>query len=115
MLPITNIALSGLAATELRLSARAQNIANMNTPGYEPLVVHQTSTPYGPSARVSGGGIDDAYTPMSGSFGQIPVENKVNLAAELTDFKMAETSYKAMVAVLKTAGELEDSILEIVT
>jgi len=115
MLPITNIALAGLAATETRLFARAQNIANMNTPGYEPMVVHQTSTPYGPSARLSGGGINGAYLPASGPYTAIPVENKVNLAAELTDFKMAETSYKAMVAVLRTAGEMEDSILEIVT
>ena len=115
MLPIANIALAGLAATETRLSARAQNIVNANTPGYDPLIVQQTSTPQGPVTRVSGGGVSAAYTPTAGSFGQIPIENKVNLAAELTDFKMAETSYKAMAAVLRTAGDLEESILEILT
>lgn len=115
MLPITNIALAGLAATETRLFARAQNIANMNTPGYDPLVVHQTSSSHGPVARLSGGGVDNAYSPISNSSGYMAIENKVNLAAELTDFKMAETSYKAMVAVLRTAGEMEESILEIVT
>ena len=115
MLPITNIALAGLAATETRLGARAQNIANANTPGYDPLIVHQTSTGRGPAVRLSGGGSVEAYAPKTGLFGQLPIENKVNLAAELTDFKAAETSYKAMLAVLRTAGDLEDSTLEILT
>ena len=115
MLPITNIALSGLSAAETRMTARAQNIVNANTPGFEPVRVHQTSTPAGPVVRLEGGGQNTGYPNSPNPVSSVPFGNKVNLAAEVVDFKMAETSYKAGLAVLKSADEMQRSVIEILT
>ena len=115
MLPVTNIALAGLSAAESRLTARAQNIANAATPGYQAAQVHQTSTPVGPVARIEGGFQNSGYPTNNDRLGFVPVQNKVNLAAEIVDFKLAEASYKANLKVLQAADDLQKSTLEILT
>ncbi len=113
---LTNIALSGLGAAQTRLAVRAKNIVNASTPGYEPDQVAQISTNPGAAARVipgRAGGYKQTGSPLGA--GAAPAPNKVNLAAEIVDFKLAETSYKAALAVLKTADDLERSTLEILT
>lgn len=108
---LANIALSGLGAAQTRLAVRAKNIVNASVPGYEPDQVKQVSTASGTAARVipgREGGYKQTGIPFSGA----PAPNRVNLAAEIVDFKLAEASYKAALAVLKTADDLERSTLE---
>ena len=111
---LSNIALSGLGAAQTRLAVRANNIVNASTPGYEPDQVIQTSTVPGTAAQVIPGRAG-GYTPAGTTNGAAPSPNKVNLAAEIVDFQLAEISYKAALAVLKTADDLERSTLEILT
>ena len=110
---LTNIALSSLGAAQTRLTVRAKNIANASTPGYEPDQIVQISSPAGGTTARGIPGRQGNYPQAGGSSGAAPAPNKVNLAAEIVDLKLAETSYKAALAVLKTAGELDRAALEI--
>ncbi len=113
MTEITQFALAGLRTAETRLAVRAKNIVNAYTPGYEPDRFTQISTNAGPVPTVLPGKQLTAYHSGEQSFSEIAVTNKVNLAAEIIDFKLAEISYKASIAVLKTANELDRALLEI--
>ena len=116
MYKIAHTALAGLHAAETRLAVRANNISNAFTPAFEPDQVHQTAVPdQGPFVQVTRGGIPEGYVNPPNGFGFIATGNKVNLAAEMTDFVMAEISYKANLAVLKSASDLEKESIEILT
>lgn len=121
-------ALSGLLAAGKKVEASASNIANVSTVGsldptspdqpYNALTTIQT-------AQESGGvtatnipkepGIVNAYapdSPFANSKGLVGAPN-VDLAAEAVNLKLAEISYKANLATLKTAGEMADDLNKI--
>jgi len=110
---LTNIALSGLNAAQTRLTVRAKNIVNASTPGYAPDQVTQISGAAGGIAARVIPGRQGGYGRADAPVGSASVPNKVNLVAEIVDFKLAETSYKAALAVLKTAGDIDRATLEI--
>lgn len=130
-----NIALTssvaGMNAAADRLAIRAGNVANVLTPGYRASEVVQQSTGSGPvvserlpvdqvTTQASGGA--DAPAPsqqLSLPFGDFPEdrppENRsdVSLEYEMTDMMRAEHAYKASANVVRTVGQMQDTLLDI--
>lgn len=100
---VSNIAVAGLRAAEARFAARAENIANANTQGYNPLTAEQISTAVGPVVRLS----------RQEKLRSADKQPEVDLARELTDLITIKYDYKASVKVLRTADELNGTLLDI--
>lgn len=108
-----SIGLAGLKAAETRVAIRAQNVANMNTPGYAPLSPVQTSTAVGPTvraAKATGARPPAAFMPEGLTPGGAD-----SLAADLVDMRLAAAAYGASVAVIDTSNEMLDTLLDVVT
>lgn len=124
--------LSGLLASTKKLDAASSNIANADTVGkladaqaqsaetgtpYTPLTVSQTAGP--------NGGVQSEIVPRSQPFvpsyapdspfadgnGLVAAPN-VDLAEELVNSKAAEMAYKSNASVLKTANEMQDTLIK---
>lgn len=125
---------AGMQAAQDRLSIRARNVANVQTPGYEAVEVVQEATGSGPvvSERPPAGDpADDVVDASTGTqyplpFGDLPqtsppasppassqAPSDVSLEYELTDMIMAKHAYKASASVVRTVGEMQDSLLDI--
>lgn len=120
-----------MQAASDRLAIRANNVANVQTPGYKASDVVQESTGSGPVVserlpvdQVSGQGAGEAETPVSPEqysfpFGDLPAEleepSDVSLEYELTDMILAENAYKASASVARTVGAMQDTLLDIFT
>ncbi len=122
MLNAIGIALSGLQAASRKVEASASNIANMQTPDYEALTTAQTaqSDQNGNGQGVSSQNIPktQAFTPsyapdspFANSEGYVNTPN-VDLAEEAVNMTLAEVTYKANVAVLKTVDEMTNEMLK---
>lgn len=132
MISAIQIALSGLTAATNRLSASASNIANIQTAGsleegqqapYTPLTTQQTAQT---DNQGNGQGVLSEVVPRDNPFvqaydpdspfadedGIIGIPN-INLAEEAVNIQLAETTYKANIATLKTVEELSDELLRI--
>ena len=94
MLPAT--ALSGMNAAQTRLAASANNIANMNTPGFRRDEV---------SAQAQVGGGVAVGVQKAAAEGADPVR-------DIVDQQMATYEFKANLQVLKTAREMTGSLLD---
>ena len=107
------IGLSGLTAASTRLQVSASNIANINSTsstGFADDLDNLTSK--------------DAYRPKSVrqeplKYGGVkahvvdtPIGTEVSLAHEIVQLKVAEHTYKANAAVIKTAFEVEKTLLD---
>ena len=93
---LSSTALSGMNAAQTRLGAAANNLANMNTPGFRRDEVSAT-----PQA---GGGV-------SVSVGKASTEGP-DLVRDVVDQKMAVLEFKANLQVLKTEREMTGSLLD---
>lgn len=105
-------ALAGLQAAEARIGIRAQNIANVATPGFTPLVPVQSSTPAGPVVRaepVPQGRAPAAYLPP----GLTPASS-ANLAEDIVDLRLAAAAYGSALAVVQAGDALEQELLDVV-
>lgn len=103
---IMNIALSGMNAQTNRLSAVANNIANVDTPGYRRATTGLTA--------LSSGGVEANVTQPASDSNASPDEgSNVDMATELTDMTDAETSFKANAAAFETGASMWDALLAI--
>lgn len=135
---LTN-SLAGMQAAADRVAIRANNIANVSTPGYRAEEVVQKSTPSGPvvssrppldvstQAASTAVAVDDAQSAeaQSSNSETEPVTSEeiqasfysdisdVVLEAELVDMMAAEHAYKASAKVTNTIGQMEDTLLDI--
>mgnify|MGYP001323247146 CR=1 FL=1 len=125
----TSIAVSGLNAASLQLSAAANNIANSQDtasltpqPGdpqpYQPATVTQTATPDGgtqaaqqPVAPASNA-IYDPNSPFADSNGNVASPN-VDLAQQVVNTNTASLSYDANLKVIQTAQQMQGYLLNI--
>jgi flagellar basal-body rod protein FlgC len=130
MINAVPIALSGLTAATTRLGGVAGNLANQRSagplqpkegapPAYEPVVTVQQSAP--------GGGATAAYrpaapatvpsyepdSPLADEDGLV-AEPNVDPAREMTEMLAARQSYEANLRTVRTATEMQDSLLRIV-
>ena len=101
-------ALAGLKAASTQFAARADNIANAQTPNYQRAVPEQVSTPGGPQVTVRREAAPDP------AFSGGPA-NDVRLEEELVAAKLSETAYKAAARVLRAADEINEETLNILT
>jgi flagellar basal-body rod protein FlgC len=136
MSDVIGIAASGMRAASLWLEAAASNIANMHDTGpvsdpaqvlaagggqvYQPVSVAQNAAP--------GGGVTaslqpvqppttlayDPQSPFANLHGQVAVPN-VDLATQLVDMTQAVHSFRANLAVFKTASHMAKTLLDIFT
>ncbi len=112
MIPAFTYGLAGLKAARTSFAARSQNIVNAYTPGYQAAEPIQTATPNGPIVTVN----QPPANQVTGTQPQAPLDllgNNVNLPEEVVGSKLAEISYKASLAVLKTASEIEEETLDL--
>ena len=122
MIQAMQTALAGMHAAQDQLNVAAENIANMNSTGGDsgtayhakraeqytdafgaPVVVVQEKQP--PTLKL--------YAPdlsAANQDGIVEVPN-VNLAEEIVNIKQAEISYRASIAVMKTAAEMQDVLI----
>lgn len=140
-----NIALTssvaGMNAAADRLAIRADNVANVLTPGYRASEVVQQSTGSGPAvserlpvdqvgSQVSGApGASASSQQLSLPFDNLPQDrppeepspeqsspeqpSNVSLEYEMTDMIRAEHAYKASANVVRTVGQMQDTLLDI--
>jgi flagellar hook protein FlgE len=94
---IMNIAMSGMLASTNRLGATAQNVANMDTPGYRRMNAS--------SSTADGGGVITTVTEGGSS--------DVDLGTEMLDMMEAETSYKANASVFEAGADMWDVLMTI--
>lgn len=92
-----NTALSGMTAQTARLSGVADNIANMDTPGYERRVTRLVTQ--------SDGGVQASVIAQDPSrYG--PSGDGIDPAGEITGMLEAEAAYKANAAVFEAGADL---------
>lgn len=114
MASIFDVARSGLAASALRLSTSAHNVANALTPGFQPLAVDAEERPEGGvEARAVAGndpGVESRLDAAALGYG---AASGTDLATELVSQMAAAASYRANLASLRTADELAASLLSV--
>ncbi len=121
-----NIALSGLQAAATRLQVSAANVANLTARGEAPADGGEAEGLFKPGHVVqtatANGGTAAKVRPVEPAHVLIPDPNResgvaavpnVNLANELVQQTIAETSFKANAAVLRTVDEIEETLLNI--
>ena len=131
MINAIQIALSGLFSASKRVEASASNIANMTTagsiddPDNAPYAALTTSSQTISDAKGQAIGVKTdivrknvpfvpAYapdSPFANEDGIIGAPN-VDLAEEAVNLNLAKTAYKASLAVMKTADEMQDELLK---
>lgn len=109
MTTLSNIGIAALRASEARLTVRAENIANANTPGYSPARPELISTPNGPVVRINR---SDKTRPDPASSSEDGI-SQVNLAQEFTDLIAIKYDFKAAVKLLRTQDALNGSLLDV--
>lgn len=113
MIAATSIALAGLQAAETRVSIRAQNIANVLTPGYEPLTPVQTASAVGPVVRAEKtpvGRAPAAYIPPGMTPG-----GTMSLEEQIVDMNSAVSAHGAALAVVQVSNEMDRELFEVFT
>ncbi|MGJ3258910.1 MAG: flagellar basal body rod C-terminal domain-containing protein [Rhodospirillales bacterium] len=100
--PVFTSATSGLRAASVRVSSAAENIVNINTPGFEAGTVAQRTVYSGTSP----GGGSAVNAQIIGS-GLAP-----DLGQEFARLIEAETTYRTNAKVLSTASELSRTTLD---
>jgi flagellar basal-body rod protein FlgC len=109
MINALNIAQSGLLAASAQLNVAANNIANLNTPGFK-----QQSTDFysNGSDGVSIGPTEQ--TPSTGDGGNEDQQaNTVDLAMQSVNLITAKLMYNANAAVVKTADQTIGTLLNL--
>lgn len=134
MIDAISIALTGLTAQKQRLSAAANNIANVSTTGavpaagaastvYQPLTVNLTSLQSGESGAgvraevtADADGYTVIYDPSShyaNESGMIAAPN-VDLNQEIVSLTEIKMAYKADLSVIRVADEMNQSLMDII-
>lgn len=99
MASISSIGSSGLQAAQLRLDASANNVANMNTPGYRREVVAQEEAPDSAGVRAS--------------VQREPQAEGVALEEEAVEQMSATYAFKANLQTIKTRDAMMGSLLDV--
>lgn len=100
----TSAAVSAIQATQFRQDIAANDIANINTPGYEQVTPHQSETrPYGTAV------ISLSRTPNSGN-----PDSSTDLATEMVELNTNKTTYTANLAVLKSQDRMTGELIDLI-
>ena len=99
MASISSIGSSGLQAAQLRLDASANNVANMNTPGYRRQVVAQEEAADSAGVRATVQRAQEA--------------ERVALEKEAVEQMSATYAFKANLQTIKAQDEMMGSLLDV--
>ena len=106
---VFGVALSGMQAAQTQLLVGADNLANLNTPGFKSSRVDLADAPGG---GVEVAGIEKDTTPGPlGPDGQ--QGSNVDLASEMVGLSQARTLYAANAMVVRTADQMTGTLLDI--
>ncbi len=114
---------SGMAAQSARLRLSAENIANVDTPGYHRKVVSFEETMLADDVRAVRTGpmqldqselarIYDPNNPLAGEDGYFDGSN-VNMLVEIADAREANRSYEANLRLFDQARQMAGSLLDL--
>jgi len=101
---IMNIARTGMTAQSSRLSAVADNIANLDTTGYQAKVTNFTSLPAGNGVQVN---VTTSTAPLD------TTGSNVDPTVEMTDMVEGQASFAANMAAFETGADLWDVLLSV--
>ena len=110
---------SGLTANQRALDVAANNVANANTPGFQPQRAQfQESSPAGTGVTLSAEGrrlsaSENTPGPADASAASRP--NGVGLASELTDTLAYKAGFNLSANVVKAADQALDSLIDVKT
>jgi flagellar basal-body rod protein FlgC len=115
MLPAIQSALSGLHAYSQKTQATANNVANLNTPGFQRDVVTLSSqSPQGVTASVSK---DQSPAPLvaepSDSGTSLVEQSNADLIREMPDLIMEKNGFSANITTLKTADQMMGTLIDL--
>jgi len=107
MSSVMSISLSGMQAASAMLNVTANNIANLNSPGFNPSRADLV--------ELSGGGVAVSGTSFEDNPQTSPKTqtSNVDLPTELVNLKLGQTLYDANAMVLKTADQMTGTLLNI--
>ena len=103
--------ISGMLRASRRIDATAHNIANVQTPGFEPLRTDSEGN-VRPAETVPGETVpqQESFEPFKNS--GLPVPSEVDLTVEMTNLMINQRAFEANAAALKmqdeTLGDLFD-------
>jgi flagellar basal-body rod protein FlgC len=101
---VMGIAVSGMQAQTKRLSAAANNIANIDTPGYDRLTTTLSSVP-------ASGGVSATVSPSTPA--TLPGSSNIDMASEMLDVIGAQQSFAANAAVFEAGADMWDVLMSI--
>ncbi len=112
-----SIALSGLRGQSAKTAVSAENIANVSSSNYEAkdAVLSSNGTGVEVSVQTRQNPTFKTYSPdsaLADNDGYVSVPN-ISLEEEAVNLLTAEIAYKANVSVIKTADEMQDSLLDV--
>ncbi|MBI5069668.1 MAG: flagellar basal body rod protein [Deltaproteobacteria bacterium] len=111
---IFDVARSGLAASALRLSTSAHNLANALTPGFTPLAVDAAERPGGGvEARAVPGNDPRLEARLDAAALGYGAGSGTDLATELVSQMAASAAYRANLTSLRTADDLTAALLSV--
>lgn len=110
MSSVFDVARSGLSAAERRLSTSAHNVANALTTGFRPLaVVAQEQPGGGVTARV----VRPNDPAVESRLDALALGSGTDLATEMVSQMTAAAAYRANLATLRTADEMEGALVAV--
>ena len=105
---VSSIALSAMRVATASLAQSAQNVANVNTPGYEPDSVEAVDQ--------AGGGVTSALRAPAPTFDRSQDEvlgSNTDMISETVTQLGASQQFKASIALLKTDQDMTQSLLDL--
>src|SRR5450830_1500356 len=108
---------AGLTANQRALDVSANNIANVNTPGFQPQSANfQENSPAGTGVTLSAEGRKLSADDQAGRTENRLAENRpsgVGLASELTDTLVYKSGFNLSANVVKTADQALGSLIDV--
>lgn len=116
MSDVFSAAISGMATNAVRATVAANNIANVNTPGFKASRATVAASSGQPEIHISESARPGAKLQTSDGLpegAKLEETANVDLAEEFVQLQIAEYGYKANAAVIRTQDEILGTVLDI--
>lgn len=105
MMDILSTALSGIQASRNRALASANNVANVNTAGYQAKRANTSTGPNGQGAQTD----SVSFSTLEGN----PASSNVDIAQEIINLKVEENITRANINTAKTADDITKTTIDL--
>lgn len=109
---MNSIGLSGMQAASMRMANSAHNVANMNTPGFQPGRVIDEATPTGGVKSKAADAPQPRQSDLANRTHTLPSESLTKPSMEIVQQMLANQAFKASAEVVK-AGMEQDAVLDL--